>query len=112
MTKAPIFSAEILVIQDMDSGVRIECNENHANFLAATLEAREIKCGAPRVAVQGTRNIPNWVEFDVSVKTHEEAMKHVIGILNTANVPTSVNTTQDSAEIRSQITLVDVSIFR
>jgi len=111
MNSTPIFSAEISIYNDPDSGMRIECSEKYTNKIKSHLLNNKYQCSQNNVAIEGTSNIHNLIEFDIEGNDFEGLKESVINLLDSAKVQYVEEKFNTAGEQHSRLNLTNLSVF-
>ncbi|MCO7500269.1 hypothetical protein NJG17_10195 [Stenotrophomonas maltophilia] len=111
MSTIPPFSAEISVIEDEGTGMRIECSEKIVASLSSELAAAGFSCGLPVVLIQGTERIHNFVQFPAFGGSFEELSKAVATYLHDVGVEAIMEPHHMVGERSDIFHLTNVSVF-
>ncbi len=111
MNSIPTFSAEISVYNDPDSGMRIECSEKYANKIKTHLLNNQFQCSENNVAIKGTSNIHDFVEFNVQGDDFEGLKQSIINLLDSAEVQFVEEQFNVAGEQHSRFNLTNLSVF-
>lgn len=108
----PVFAAEIKLFDDVDEGLRVECSETYVQRISEALRMAGFECDPHTIAIKGTANIHNWVEFKITRGSIEQAKNALISFFSANGVTTSEEgfiAPEGESELR--IYLTNVSVF-
>lgn len=109
MPTTPMFSGKVSLYDDVEEGLRVECSQQHAQFLRDCLAAAGFNCGPQRTRIAGTASAKNWVEFDLLNGDIQSIEQTVTACLQKAGVTVAAESFSSSGEEHVRLNLGNLS---
>lgn len=111
MNTIPVFSAEISIYNNTESGLRIECSEKYVRKIKTHVNKQGFISGKSNVEVPETQNINNFVVFSVTGGDYNKLIQVVKECLDLAGVKYVEEQFSDDEEMHTRIDTTNLSVF-